>query len=509
MHSRFSTNTFPSWERSHPYRLIAHNGEINTLRGNVNWMHAREKALESPLFGNDVDRLLPIIDENGSDSAMFDNALEFLVQTGRELPHAMMMMIPEAWQKHESMSEEERAFYRYHACMMEPWDGPASIAFTDGRVIGACLDRNGLRPSRYYVTHDDMVIMASEAGVLPIDPKNVKYKNRLQPGRMFLVDTEAGRIIDDHELKQRMAARKPYALWIKENLLTLEDIKASTSITRDSMLPPPTPERRMRDLQVHGYSMEDLDVLIAPMAENGEEAIGSMGNDTPLAVLSDRPQLLFQYFKQLFAQVTNPPIDPIREELVMSLKTYLGVQRNLFGETPEHCRLLELDHPVLTDGELERLRGLEEGGPGDLRSITLNATFPIAKHGEGLARALDKLCRDALDAIEDGISIIILSDRAHNEKMAPIPSLLAVAAVHHHLMRVGNAHQVRPGGRVGRAARGAPLRAADGLRRQRREPVPGVRGHRAPDRAGHAQADAAIRPSTTTRRRSARACSRS
>jgi glutamate synthase domain-containing protein 2/glutamate synthase domain-containing protein 1/glutamate synthase domain-containing protein 3 len=436
VHSRFSTNTFPSWERSHPYRLVAHNGEINTLRGNVNWMHAREKALESPLFGNDVDRLLPIIDENGSDSAMFDNALEFLVQTGRELPHAMMMMIPEAWQKHESMSDEERAFYRYHACLMEPWDGPASIAFTDGRVIGACLDRNGLRPSRYYVTHDDHVIMASEAGVLPVDPKNVKYKNRLQPGRMFLVDTEAGRIIDDHELKQRMAARKPYSTWIKQNLLTLDDLK-EPSERRDSMLPPITPERRMRDLQVHGYSMEDLDVLMAPMAQNGEEATGSMGNDTPLAVLSDRPQILFQYFKQLFAQVTNPPIDPIREELVMSLKTYLGEQRNLFGETPEHCRLLELDHPVLTNAEVDRLRGLEESD-GALRSITLNATFPIAKHGEGLARALDKLCRDALDAIEDGISVIILSDRSHNEKMAPIPSLLAVAAVHHHLMRVGN-----------------------------------------------------------------------
>jgi glutamate synthase (NADPH/NADH) large chain len=439
VHSRFSTNTFPSWERSHPYRMIAHNGEINTLRGNVNWMHAREKALESPLFGKDVDRLVPIIDENGSDSAMFDNALEFLVQTGRELPHAMMMMIPEAWQKHESMDEEERAFYRYHACLMEPWDGPASIAFTDGRVIGACLDRNGLRPSRYYVTHDDHVIMASEAGVLPVDPKNVKYKNRLQPGRMFLVDTEAGRIIRDHELKQRMAARKPYSSWIKQNLKTLEDLKPPAAEKRDSLLPPATPERRMRDLQMHGYSMEDLDVLLLPMANGGEEGIGSMGNDTPLAVLSDRPQLLFQYFKQLFAQVTNPPIDPIREELVMSLKTYLGEQRNLFGETPEHCRLLELDHPVLTDEELELLRGLEtEDEQAPLRSITLHATFPIAKHGEGLARALDKLCREALDAIEDGINIIILSDRAHNEKMAPIPSLLAVAAVHHHLMRVGN-----------------------------------------------------------------------
>jgi glutamate synthase (NADPH) large chain len=435
VHQRFSTNTFPSWERAHPYRMIAHNGEINTLRGNVNWMHAREKALESPLFGDDVDKLLPVIDDNGSDSAMFDNALEFLVQTGRELPHAMMMMIPEAWQKHESMSEEEKAFYRYHACMMEPWDGPASMAFTDGRVIGACLDRNGLRPSRYYVTHDDMVICASEAGVLPIDPANVKFKNRLQPGRMFLVDTVAGRIIDDRELKQRMAARKPYTQWLKDNLLTLDDIKLPSRV-RDSVFPPLSGEHRLRDLQVYGYSMEDLDVLLLPMATNGEEGMGSMGNDAPLAVLSDRPQLLFQYFKQLFAQVTNPPIDPIREELVMSLKTYLGVQRNMFGETPAHCRLIELDHPVLTDEELERLRGLEDS-KGDIRSVTLNATFNVAKHGEGLARALDKLCREASDAIEDGVSVIIISDRGHNERMAPIPSLLATAAVHHHLVRIG------------------------------------------------------------------------
>ena len=437
VHQRFSTNTFPSWERAHPYRMIAHNGEINTLRGNVNWMHAREKALESPLFGENVDKLVPIIDDNGSDSAMFDNALEFLTQTGRELPHAMMMMVPEAWQKHESMPEEERAFYRYHACMMEPWDGPASLAFTDGRVIGACLDRNGLRPSRYYVTHDDHVIMASEAGVLPVEPSNVKFKNRLQPGRMFLVDTVAGRIIDDRELKQRMANRKPYQTWLQDNLLTLDDLKRGSG-HRDSLLPPAPEdeESRMRELQVHGYSMEDLDVLIAPMATNGEEPVGSMGNDTPLAVLSDRPQLLFQYFKQLFAQVTNPPIDPIREELVMSLKTYLGAQRNLFGETPAHCRLIELDHPVLTNEELERLRGLEDS-KSDIRSVTLNATFNVTKKGEGLARALDKLCREASDAIEDGVSVIIISDRQHNERMAPIPSLLAVAAVHHHLVRIG------------------------------------------------------------------------
>jgi len=435
VHSRFSTNTFPSWERSHPYRMVAHNGEINTLRGNINWMHAREKALESPLFGDDLDKLIPVIDENGSDSQMFDNALEFLVQTGRELPHAMMMMIPEAWQKHESMSDEERAFYRYHACMMEPWDGPASMAFTDGSVVGACLDRNGLRPSRYYVTHDDTVITASEAGVLAIDPKNIKYKNRLQPGRMFLVDTKAGRIIDDHELKHRMASRKPYAAWIKDNLKTLEDLRVPAE-KRDSVFPPASPSSRMRELQVHGYTMEDLDILIQPMATSGEEALGSMGNDTPLAVLSDRPQILFAYFKQLFAQVTNPPIDPIREELVMSLKTYLGKQRNLFGETPEHCRLIELDHPILTNEELEKLRGLEEGYI-DIQSRTLNATFALGKHGEGLARSLDRLCREASDAIDEGVSVLILSDRAHNDRRAPIPSLLATAAVHHHLVREG------------------------------------------------------------------------
>ncbi len=436
VHSRFSTNTFPTWERAHPYRLIAHNGEINTLRGNVNWMHAREKTLESPLFGKDLDKLTPVIDDNGSDSAMFDNALEFLIQTGRELPHAMMMMIPEAWQKHESMSEEERAFYRYHACLIEPWDGPASMAFTDGRVIGACLDRNGLRPSRYYVTHDDVIIMASEAGVLPIDPKNVKSKNRLQPGRMLLVDTQAGRIIDDREVKHRTAMRKPYVTWLKNNLRSLEDLP-TPAVKRDSLFPPVTPDRRMSDLQMHGYSMEDLEVLMAPMAQNGEEATGSMGNDTPLAVLSDHPQVLFQYFKQLFAQVTNPPIDPIREELVMSLKTYLGAHGNLFAETQAHCRLIELEHPVLTNEELEKLRALEEDESSAIRSITLNATFRAEKGAEGMARALDKLCRDAADAIEDGISIIILSDRASNAKIAPIPSLLTVAAVHHHLMRVG------------------------------------------------------------------------
>jgi glutamate synthase domain-containing protein 2/glutamate synthase domain-containing protein 1/glutamate synthase domain-containing protein 3 len=435
VHSRFSTNTFPTWQRAHPYRLMAHNGEINTLRGNINWMNAREGALESPLFGSDLQKLMPVIDESGSDSQMFDNALEFLLQTGRELPHAMMMMIPEAWQKHESMSDEERAFYRYHACLMEPWDGPASVAFTDGSVIGACLDRNGLRPSRYYVTHDDLVVMASEAGVLPIDPKNVKYKNRLQPGRMFLVDTEAGRIIEDPELKKRMAVRKPYADWLKDNLKTLADLR-EPSESRDSLFPPATAERRLRELQAHGYTMEDLDVLIGPMAKSGEEPIGSMGNDTPLAVLSDRPQLLFNYFRQLFAQVTNPPIDPIREELVMSLKTYLGAQQNMFGETPLHCRQIELDHPVLTNAELELLRGLEEEHI-DIHSRTLNATYPVAKNGEGLARAVDRLCREASDAIEDGISVIILSDRETNDKRAPIPSLLAVAAVHHHLVREG------------------------------------------------------------------------
>ncbi|GIW45796.1 MAG: glutamate synthase, large subunit [Candidatus Binatia bacterium] len=429
VHQRFSTNTFPSWERAHPYRFLAHNGEINTLRGNENWMRAREKMFSSPLFGEDIEKLRPIIEEAGSDSAKFDNALELLVRTGRSLPHAIMMMIPEAWQKHESMSETKRAFYEFHACLMEPWDGPASIAFTDGRVIGAVLDRNGLRPSRYVVTRDGFVVMASEVGVLDIAPDNILHKDRLQPGRLFLVDLEQGRIVGDEEVKESIASRQPYRQWLSDNLVKLDELPEP----RD--LPPVyDPETLLTRQKVHGYTLEDLRMLMAPMAINGQEAVGSMGTDTPLAVLSDRPQLLFNYFKQLFAQVTNPPIDPIREEIVMSLKATIGSEQNLFEETPLHCHQLELENPVISNAELEKIRRI---AVGRIRSKVLPTLFQVADGGSGLERALDDLCRQASEAIEQGYSILILSDRGHDETWAPIPSLLATAAVHHHLIREG------------------------------------------------------------------------
>jgi glutamate synthase (NADPH/NADH) large chain len=429
VHQRFSTNTFPSWDRAHPYRFLAHNGEINTLRGNENWMRAREKMFASPLFGDDVRKLVPIIDEALSDSGKFDNALELLVRTGRSLPHAIMMMIPEAWQKHEGMSATKRAFYEYHSCLMEPWDGPASIAFTDGRLIGAVLDRNGLRPSRYVVTKDGFVVMASEVGVLDIPADNVLHKDRLQPGRMFLVDTENGRIVGDEEIKESMAARRPYRQWLDANLLQVDTLPDPTAVP-----PAYDAESLLTRQQVHGYTIEDLRMLMAPMAINGQEAVGSMGTDTPLAVLSDRPQLLFNYFKQLFAQVTNPPIDPIREELVMSLKTTLGAEQNLFDETPAHCRHLEIENPVIDHLTLAKIKEVAVDG---IRAVTLPALFEVAAGGEGLRRAVDELCRQASEAIEQGYSIVILSDRGHDEKWAPIPSLLATGAVHHHLIRAG------------------------------------------------------------------------
>jgi glutamate synthase (ferredoxin) len=429
VHQRFSTNTFPSWDRAHPYRFLAHNGEINTLRGNENWMRAREKMFASPLFGDDIKKLVPIIDETGSDSGKFDNALELLVRTGRSLPHAVMMMIPEAWQKHESMSDTKRAFYEYHSCLMEPWDGPASIAFTDGRLIGAVLDRNGLRPSRYVVTKDGFVVMASEVGVLDIAPDNVLHKDRLQPGRMFLVDTENGRIVGDDEIKEGMAARQPYRTWLDANLVQLSKLPAAQT-------PPPgyDADTLLTRQQVHGYTLEDLRMLMAPMAINGQEAVGSMGTDTPLAVLSDRPHLLFNYFKQLFAQVTNPPIDPIREDLVMSLKTTIGSEQNLFDETPAHCHQLEVENPVIGNAALQQIKEITAGR---MRTVTLPALFKVADGGDGLHAALSELCRQASVAIEQGYSIIVLSDRGHDETRAPIPSLLATGAVHHHLIRAG------------------------------------------------------------------------
>jgi glutamate synthase domain-containing protein 2/glutamate synthase domain-containing protein 1/glutamate synthase domain-containing protein 3 len=426
VHQRFSTNTFPSWQLAHPYRYVAHNGEINTLRGNVNWMHARQSLLQSTLFGEDIKKLFPIIAPGGSDSANFDNAVELLFQSGRSLPHAMAMLIPEAWAGNPHMRPEKRAFYEYHCSLMEPWDGPAVIAFTDGRVIGATLDRNGLRPGRYVVTHDDLVVMASEAGVLEIEPEKVKTKGRLQPGKMFLVDTVEGRIVSDQEIKQHLSFQQPYAAWLKQNQVTLDQLPEPSRIhaaNHDTVL--------CRE-RAFGYTDEDLKMILEPMACNGEEPVGSMGTDTPLACLSDRPQPLFSYFKQLFAQVTNPPIDPIREEMVMSLISYIGVERNILQETPENCHTLKLPHPILTNRDLEKLRRVSTG---DLLAITLPALFRAEEGEAGLERALDELCRRASLAVTSGYTLLILSDRGVDKHYAPIPSLLALAAVHNLLVR--------------------------------------------------------------------------
>ncbi|HEY6337155.1 MAG TPA: glutamate synthase large subunit [Candidatus Sulfotelmatobacter sp.] len=426
VHQRFSTNTFPSWQRAHPYRYIAHNGEINTLRGNVNWMWARQSLLKSPLFGDDLKKLFPVISPDGSDSANFDNAVELLLQAGRSLPHVMAMLIPEAWAGNPHMKPEKRAFYEYHASLMEPWDGPAAIAFTDGRVIGATLDRNGLRPGRYVVTNDGLVVMASEAGVLDVAPEDVQRKGRLQPGKMFLVDTVEGRIISDKEIKRQLASRQPYAQWLKDNQVTIDQLPEPSRMHYSD------PETLLRRQRAFGYSDEDLKRILGPMAVNGEEPVGSMGTDTPLACLSDRPQSLFSYFKQLFAQVTNPPIDPIREETVMSLFSYIGSERNILEEQPENCHMLKLAHPLLTNRELEKLRRVSTR---DLLAITLPALFRAAEGEFGLKRALDELCQRASLAVKAGYTLLILSDRGVDKDYAPIPSLLALAAVHNLLVR--------------------------------------------------------------------------
>jgi glutamate synthase domain-containing protein 2/glutamate synthase domain-containing protein 1/glutamate synthase domain-containing protein 3 len=428
VHSRFSTNTFPSWNRAHPYRFMAHNGEINTLRGNINWMHAREAMFESDLFGDDMKKVLPIICTDGSDSAMFDNCVELLTLAGRSLPHAIMMMIPEPWTKHESMSAEKKAFYEYHACLMEPWDGPASIAFTDGTRIGAVLDRNGLRPSRYYVTKDDLVIMASEVGVLDVPADRVLQKGRLQPGRMFLIDTEQGRIVSDEELKQQIATAHPYRAWLDNNLIRLADV------AQPGDLPEPDHDTVVQRQQAFGYTYEDLRILMLPMARDGAEAVGSMGTDTPLAVLSSKPQLLFNYFKQLFAQVTNPPIDCIREEIITSTETAIGSERNLLKPSPENARLIELKSPILTNEEFAKLKHLNMPG---FKSITLPILFKAADGTSALAKAMDDLFLKVNKAIKDGFNVVVLSDRGVNQEWAAIPSLLAVAGVHHHLIREG------------------------------------------------------------------------
>jgi glutamate synthase (NADPH/NADH) large chain len=432
VHQRFSTNTFPTWSLAHPYRMVAHNGEINTLRGNNNWMAARQASVSSELFGDDIQKLWPISYEGQSDTACFDNALEFLVQGGYPLAHAMMMMIPEAWAGNPLMDEERRAFYEYNAALMEPWDGPAAIAFTNGRQIGATLDRNGLRPARYYVTSDDRIVMASEMGVLPIAEKDIVTKWRLQPGKMLLVDLDEGRLIPDEELKATLAKSHPYREWLDRTQIVLED------------LPPAPGESVLSNLalldrqQAFGYTQEDLRILMSPMAAQGEEAVGSMGNDTPISALSDKPKLLFTYFKQNFAQVTNPPIDPIREELVMSLVSIIGPRPNLFDlEGVSRTKRLEVRQPILTNEDLEKIRSISEVGDGHFKSRFLDTTWPAEHGASGLKDALDKLCARAEAAVREGINIIILSDRRAGAEAIPIPSLLACAAVHHHLIRQG------------------------------------------------------------------------
>ncbi len=428
VHSRFSTNTFPSWPRAHPNRYIAHNGEINTLRGNVNWLNARQMLFESDVWGDDIKKLLPIANTDGSDSAVFDNCLELLVLSGYSLPHAVMMMIPEPWENHSAMPDEKRAFYQFHSCLMEPWDGPASIAFTDGKVMGAVLDRNGLRPSRYYVTKDDLVIMASEVGVVDVAPENVAAKGRLQPGRMFLIDTEQGRIIADEELKKTISTQQPYRIWLNENLIDFATLPEPPHVHE------PQHETVLQRELAFGYTFEDLRRLILPMARDGGEPVGSMGTDTPLAVLSDKPQLLYNYFKQLFAQVTNPPIDSIREEIVTSAFTLIGSEKNLLKPAPESARMIQLHGPVLDNEQLEQLRHIAKPG---FKSMTIPILYPVEQGAQGLEESMKLMCRTADDAIKSGVNIIILSDRGLNHFMGAIPALLAVAGLHHHLIREG------------------------------------------------------------------------
>ncbi len=432
VHQRFSTNTFPTWPLAHPYRYLCHNGEINTLRGNVNWMHARQSVLASPLFGEDIKKIDPVIQPGGSDSANLDNAVELLALAGRSLGHVIEMLVPAAWENDPSMPEDVKAFYQYHASLMEPWDGPAALAFTDGRVVGAKLDRNGLRPSRYAITSDGMVILASEAGVLPVKPEDIRAKGRLAPGRIMLVDTEKGRVYFDEELKAELAARRPYGEWLKENQITLSQLPAPArvqTLDHDTIL--------MRQ-RAFGYTDEDLKTILVPMATQGEEPVGSMGTDTPLACLSDKPQSLFHYFKQLFAQVTNPAIDSIREDLVMSLNGYIGSEGNILDETPRHCHTLMLPHPILTNRDLEKIRRVNWG---EFLAITLPMLFRV-DGGAEMERAVEDLCRSAALAARSGYTVIVLSDRGIDKNYAPLPSLLALSAVHNYLVREKLRNQV-------------------------------------------------------------------
>ncbi|MDA3900533.1 MAG: glutamate synthase large subunit [Spirochaetes bacterium] len=427
VHSRFSTNTFPAWDLAQPFRMIAHNGEINTVRGNRFWMSAREALLGNSQFSEDITKLFPIIEPGKSDSASFDNVLEMLVASGRSLPHALMMMVPESWNDKNPISEDLKRFYEYHAAIMEPWDGPASLVFFDGRYLGGTLDRNGLRPSRYAITEDDMIVMGSETGVQTFEPESIKFKGRLMPGKLLLVDIEEGRIIPDSEIKQQIVSQKPYKQWVADNKIDLSDVPDVTAFD-DTVS-----DERLYSLQhQYGYNREELEKLLPALAKDGQEITGSMGTDTPLAVLSDIPQRLFSYFKQVFAQVTNPAIDPIREELVMTLTSFLGSQKNLLEETPEHCRMLKVLNPVLTNRDLAKLR---EWNNPHFKTATIDATFPASEGEAGLQKAMDRIGRDAEKFITEGYTFLILSDHLFGENNVPIPSLLASAGLHHHLIR--------------------------------------------------------------------------
>jgi glutamate synthase (NADPH/NADH) large chain len=434
VHQRFSTNTFPSWKLAHPYRYIAHNGEINTVRGNVNWMNARRRGMESELLGPDLDKMWPLIPHGQSDTACLDNALELLVAGGYPLAHAVMMLIPEAWAGNKSMDAKRKAFYEYHAALMEPWDGPAAIAFTDGRQIGATLDRNGLRPARYIVTEDDLVILASESGVIPVPEDKIKRKWRLQPGKMLLIDFEEGRIVEDEEIKQKFSAAEPYEEWLKSAQFKLEDLP---DLPEDLRPAANDPSLLLDSQQAFGYTQEDIQFFLEPMATAGDDPIGSMGTDTPLAVLSNKPKLLYNYFKQNFAQVTNPPIDPIREELVMSLVSMIGPRPNLLGRDAGAHKRLEVLQPVLTNADVEKIRSISTLVDGAFRTATIDCTWPASEGADGLSNAVQRICLNATDAVLADNNILILSDRAVSADRIPVPALLATAAVHHHLVRQG------------------------------------------------------------------------
>ena len=427
VHSRFSTNTFPTWGLAQPFRLLAHNGEINTIRGNRGWMEARESVLSSPALG-DIKELRPIIQPNMSDSASLDNVLEFLVMSGLSLPHAMAMLVPESFNEKNPISEDLKAFYEYHSILMEPWDGPAALLFSDGRYAGGMLDRNGLRPARYLITHNDIMVVASEVGVMDFEPGDIKEKGRLQPGKILLIDTEKGEIYYDGELKKQLAEAKPYRTWLASNRIELNELKSGRKV-------PHNVDNYNSMLRTFGFSKEDVEKIILPMASNGAEPVSAMGNDTPLAILSDKPQLLYNYFRQQFAQVTNPPIDPIREELVMSLTEYIGaVGMNILTPNESHCKMVRLNHPILTNAQLDILCNIRYKG---FKTVKLPILFEVSKGRAGLQEALDRLCKEAEESVTEGVNYIVLTDRNVDTVHAAIPSLLAVSTVHHHLISVG------------------------------------------------------------------------